>query len=349
MRDVDLLATLSQVAQIARTLPAWVQLAATYAYESIQRWGPPAITCQWPLIRVARMLHISYAVDSDEFKRIALLPQRSPEWLRLRAGWADMSDADINKWVVRAPLVSSSVVSEVLGHKKGYIRNTSAALLEQMWSIKKVFPTFVQFSTQRGTACEPLVMELTCEVLQAIVRKKWPRATVTIREVGLQVCMNHPNMAVSSDGTIEIYNPDTRTLYYWALEMKVKAVEASGPYPVIKPEYYDQVQHTCAVLGLDEYVFVCLSSDNLSVEFFKFDAVAWARHFGAIQKFYWRQLWPCVWMKHMTLLHTPNVSIFPEPGNMADPLITELKSMRIHVANDPVMNAVLSEMRSINL
>jgi hypothetical protein len=144
---------------------------------------------------------------------------------------------------------------------------------------------------------------------------------VSIKEVGLQVCMNYPFMAASPDGIIDICDPDTQNHYRGGLEMKCRGDADALPPKIIPEDYYDQCQHTCAVLGLKEYTFVFYSMNLVSIEFFRFDSQAWDRHFVAVQNYYWSKLWPAILLKALGKL-APAPDLLPPCSLMSAPIIS---------------------------
>jgi hypothetical protein len=337
-----LLGLLNQTKMIRSVYPRWVQLAAVYSHETLSKLCP---SLNWDLATIADLIYRSYHVSDEEFRRVAALPQRSPGWHKARKGWiiVDLSKPT-SEWQIRGPLISSSVVAEILGHKTGYIRDTARALIEQLWLVKKNFETAGHLAVQRGTAMEPTIMTLALIFLQSMARQRFPRAIVSVKEVGIRLCKNYAFQAASPDLIIDIYDPDTRTHYKGGGEMKCVSNASSTPYPIIKPEYYDQCQHTCAILGLDEYMFIVLSATNVSIEFFSFDAESWARYFRSLQKFYWKALWPCIVMKTLGLMEGPTDPAAADPTwtmpmlkNTSCSVLEHARSIGVDPAHDKLL------------
>lgn len=339
-----LLGLLCQTKSIGARYPAWVQLASVYAQETLARLCP---NLGWSLAVIADIIHRSYNVTDAEIRRIASLPQRSLGWHHARKGWIkiDKSSKDTSTWEIRGPLISSSVVAEILGHKAGYMRNPDRSLMEQLWALRKDFDLMGHLATQRGTAMEPTIMSMALIFLTSLVRQVMPRATVWMKEVGLQMCKNHPYQAFSPDIIINVYDPDTNTVFHGGGEMKNRAGATHTPYPEIKPEYYDQVQHTCALAGLDQYMFIVSSKDNVSVEFFDFDSKSWSRYFRSLQKFYWKYLWPSIVMKELGCLldhDGAKSNMMPELEVTSADVLNRAKALNVDPTEDILLSSLLS-------
>lgn len=297
-------------------MPTWVLRVAPLAHASLQQLLPvqdTALKARFSLYTVVQSIYRSYHTTDAMEEGVRLMPQRSPLWYKIRNGWSDP-----DKLIFRAPLISSSLCGMVLQHKKDYTSSHVKLLKEQVWfdardDPSKPMDAFAIRALQRGTAMEPTIMESTRCIIQAECQAAFPKCYVQIQEVGLHICLDDPWMAASPDGIVTCYDPDSGTLYRSGDEMKCCANNPSEPYRVNKPEYYDQCQHTMALLGFDEYVFVCHATESFGFETYTFDAEAWARHYEYIKMYYWKKLWPRVVLRALGLLDDEDTTSPNEP------------------------------------
>ena len=295
----------ARVPSTEKPLPGWVLRVAPIAHAALQQLLPRnalEAKAKFTLKHVALSIYASYHTEASMEEAVRLMPQRSPMWYKIRNGWCDVEND-----IFRAPLISSSLCGMILQHKDDYKTNHIKLLKEQVWFDCKEDPSvpmdaFGIRALQRGTAMEPSIMEYTKCIVQRECQLAMPKCSVEIQEVGLHICLSDPWMAASPDGIVTCYDPDTSILYRTGLEMKCRAIRPSVPYPVIKPEYYDQCQHTMALLGFEEYIFVCHGSESFGFETYTFDKKAWERHYEALKAYYWKKLWPRVVLRALGFL-----------------------------------------------
>lgn len=300
----------SSLAALSSTLPAekcgvlplpWVFAVAPIAHAGCAALFPRGgdLYKQFTLAFIAVCIHHAYHTPPSMEQAIRLMPQRTPAWFQIRNGWSDAK-----AHLYRGPLISSSVAACALKNKDGYRKSHIALLKEQVWHEFVPRPEGAIFTayTQRGTAMEPTIQMYDRAIWQKYATVVWPKAQVQIEEVGLHICMTDPWMAASPDGRIHVFSPDDGKLAVGYLEMKCRGAKNSVPYEVINDEYYDQCQHTMALVGVDEYSFVCHSGTSYAFEVYRFDEEAWARHYVRMRQYYWRKLWPRVVMRAHGLL-----------------------------------------------
>jgi hypothetical protein len=314
----ELIKQVKDYVAICAKYPPWICKAAPMAFTAITRMAPNIKVGgeYMTLLGTAEILHQSYTTSSQFATMVKGAPQRMGTWISVRGGFVDLELG-----LVRAPLVSSSIVGAILQHKHGYIRDECACLREQVYpESKPAFGDFATVAMQRGTASEPMIMEQTEMVTQRNASLARPKSEVKIEEVGLQISLPLPYMGVSVDGEAKCYDPDSSTLYVGAIEMKNRAETDMLPYEHIKVEYYDQIQHTMPLQNLTRYLFTCNSTKQFSYEQYKFDDVAWVRHHEAIDVYYWKRLWPCILLKAAGLIKYPY--LLPSIRVTSSPILT---------------------------
>lgn len=290
----------------------WIHEAAKMAHKSLCQLKPDTL---WNIHDIQQWIQDSYTMTQSDRRKIYHTAQRTKDWFRFRdgetklKGQVDEQDATqrVQKTIIRAPIITSSIAGKILGHEDGYKRDRFKICREMLWSeLKPNFTPIVQGMLDRGTACEKITMDYTIMHLYEHYRQEYPRIQIWITEVGLVVDPNYPFMAASPDGIVHFYDPDQNLYWQSGLEMKCRGMAYLDPYPTIPHKYLDQIQHAMAIIGLKDYHFVVYANHLIQFEVYQFDAMQWHKAMEQFKEYYWKHLWPAVVLKAHGWLTCPD-------------------------------------------
>lgn len=259
----------------------WITNAAKLAYPLLGK------LLGWSVSQISCIIDQSYSITEEESERIAQIPQRTPEWYRIRNGWVIES-----KKVFRGTLVSSSVVGKILHHEGSYGPPDKFAD-----GAEKMYPML--FKTQRGTAAEEATQQEFAIVLN---QHLGPNVELSVEEVGIRVNPALPYCAASIDSKLHMLNTDTLEYSTGGLEMKCRGTPDAVPPQWIPKNYYDQLLISMYIYGWQQYWFVFHSKTVFSVELFEFDAMLWQKCLAIVDVWYWSNYWPTLVLAHCKML-----------------------------------------------
>ena len=266
--------------------------------ESPPEWAMEAFDIAGPVLEkhmgwnrqdVMKNILPAYSIDKQDSVNIIDMPQRVFDWYKVRNGWITKDG------VARGFLVSASVVSDILKHKKKWSGET-AKLADGSPDLYQMF-----INTQRGTASEFYGRE---EVGIFLQKRLGDHYKVSIEEVGLHVPVSRPWIAASPDGIVHAYDTINHSYTRTGLEMKCVGSETASVYDHIKHEYYDQVMHTIAILRLcgvydnakDEYWFTVRSKHLFTIERYIYRFAYWEAQMKEVAQWYWGVYYPILVM-----------------------------------------------------
>lgn len=214
-------------------------------------------------------------VNEQDIKRIMEIPQRTPEWLKMRS----------------CRLTASNYGSAVGHHSK----NPPEKLIENMlWGTFKG-----NEATKWGNDNEPVAALIYENFMRKMVEdSKGKYKQVTFQYPGLIICKKYPWLAVSPDGLVCVDGK------WHLLEIKCPfGYKRNGLYKHIPHYYYDQIQGIMGILNLPFCDFIVWSPDKTHIRRYPFDASYWKQvMFPKLQQFYMEQFLPRYILKQENLL-----------------------------------------------